>query len=98
MDKQRIRRYDELVSYVQKNNLPASTQFLREHFSFMNYEVYDYVRFPQFNELTYYAKIGNGKYRMTVQYYSGELGGSVDRTFYLSSTDGKTFQLIGKDE
>lgn len=98
MDKQRIRRYDELVSYVQKSNLPASTQFLREHFSFMNYEVYDYVRFPQFNELTYYAKIGNGKYRMTVQYYSGELGGSVDRTFYLSSTDGKTFQLIGKDE
>lgn len=98
MDKQRIRRYDELLSYVQKKKLPASERFLREHFSFMNYEVYDYVRFPQFNELIYYAKIGNGKYRMTVQYYSGELGGSVDRTFYLSSADGKTFQLIGKDE
>lgn len=98
MDKERIRRFDELVKYVEKEKAPVSQQFLREHFSFMNYEVYDYVRFPRFNELIYYAKIGNDKYRMTVQYYSGELGGSVDKTFYLSSADGKTFRLIGKDE
>jgi S-layer homology domain len=98
MDKQNITRFDELVQYVQDQKLPVSQQFLNEHFSFMKYEVYDYVRFPQFNELIYYAKIGNDKYRMTVQYYSGELGGSVDKTFYFSSTDGKTFRLIGKDE
>lgn len=98
MDRDRIRRYDELVAYVQKKKLPVSSSFLNEHFSFMKYEVYDYIRFPQFNELIYFAKIGRAKYRMTVQYYSGELGGSVDRTFYLSSTDGKTFRLIGKDE
>lgn len=98
MDKEKIRRYDDLVAYVKNNKLPVTDSFLREHFSFMQYEVTDYVRFPRFNELTYYAKIGMGKYRMTVQYYSGELGGSVDKTFYLSSTDGKTFRLIGKDE
>lgn len=98
MDQEQIRRYDDLVSYVKKNKLPVTESFLREHFSFMQYEVYDYIRFPRFNELTYYAKIGLGKYRMTVQYYSGELGGSVDKTFYLSSMDGKTFRLIGKDE
>jgi S-layer homology domain len=98
MNEQNIRRFDELVDYVQKEKLPASEQFLREHFSFMKYEVYDYIRFPQFNELIYYAKLGNDKYRMTVQYYSGELGGSIDKTFYFSSTDGKTFRLIGKDE
>lgn len=98
MDKQKIRRYDDLVAYVKKNNLPVSESFLREHFSFMQYEVYDYVRFPQFNELMYFAKIGMNKYRMTVQYYAGDLGGSVDRTFHLSSSDGKTFRLIGKDE
>lgn len=98
MDKERIRRFDDLVSYVQKKKLPVSESFLREHFSFMKYDVSDYIRFPRFNELIYYARIGPGKYRMTVQYYSGELGGSVDRTFYLSSSDGKTFRLIGKDE
>lgn len=98
MDKQKIRSFDDLVAYVKKNNLPVSESFLREHFSFMQYEVYDYVRFPQFNELMYFAKIGMNKYRMTVQYYAEDLGGSVDRTFYLSSSDGKTFQLIGKDE
>ncbi|MFS0556409.1 S-layer homology domain-containing protein [Brevibacillus sp. 179-C9.3 HS] len=98
MDKQKIRRYDDLVAYVKENKLPVSEAFLREHFSFMQYEVYDYVRFPQFNELMYFAKIGMNKYRMTVQYFAGDLGGSVDRTFYLSSSDGKTFRLIGKDE
>lgn len=98
MDKEKIRRYDDLVAYVKKNKLSVTESFLREHFSFMQYEVYDYIRFPRFNELTYYAKIGSSKYRMTVQYYSGELGGSVDKTFYLSSADGKTFRLIGKDE
>ncbi|MEJ8544598.1 S-layer homology domain-containing protein [Brevibacillus borstelensis] len=98
MDKEKIRRYDDLVSHVQKNKLPVSEKFLQEHFSFMKYEVYDFIRFPRFNELIYYAKISDGKYRMTVQYYSGELGGSVDRTFYLASGDGKNFRLIGKDE
>ncbi|WP_339185566.1 S-layer homology domain-containing protein [Brevibacillus sp. FSL K6-6036] len=98
MDKEKIRRYDDLVSYVQKNKLPVSEKFLQEHFSFMKYDVYDFIRFPRFDELIYYAKISEGKYRMTVQYYSGELGGSVDRTFYLASADGKDFRLIGKDE
>jgi len=98
MDQERIRRFDELTSYVKKKKLPVTDSFLREHFAFMQYEVYDYVRFPRFNELIYYAKIGTSKYRMTVQYYAGELGGSVDKTFYLSSSDGKSFQLIGKDE
>lgn len=98
MDQEKIRRYDDLVAYVKTNKLPVSESFLREHFSFMQYGVYDYIRFPRFNELIYYAKIGTSKYRMTVQYYSGELGGSVDKTFYLSSADGKTFRLIGKDE
>jgi len=98
MDQERIRRFDELTSYVKKKKLPVTESFLREHFAFMQYEVYDYVRFPRFNELIYYAKIGTSKYRMTVQYYAGELGGSVDKTFYLSSSDGKSFQLIGKDE
>jgi hypothetical protein len=64
----------------------------------MKYEVYDFISFPRFDELIYYAKIGPDKYRMTVQYYAGDLGGSVDKTFYLLSKDGKTFQLIGKDE
>ncbi|WP_432774418.1 S-layer homology domain-containing protein [Brevibacillus gelatini] len=98
MDQKKIRRYDDLVAYVQQNKLNVSEAFLREHFSFMKYEIYDYVRFPQFNELLYFAKIGTSKYRLTVQYYAGEPGGSVDKTFYLSSTDGKTFRLIGKDE
>ncbi|WP_289141723.1 S-layer homology domain-containing protein [uncultured Brevibacillus sp.] len=98
MDQQRIRRFDDLQTYVNNKKLPASESFLREHFSFMQYEVYDYIRFPRFNELMYFAKIGNSKYRMTVQYYAGELGGSIDKTFYLSSRDGKTFQMIGKDE
>ncbi|USG67548.1 S-layer homology domain-containing protein [Brevibacillus ruminantium] len=98
MDKERIRRYDELVAYVQKQKLPVSERFLQEHFSFMKYEVYDYASFPRFDELIYYAKISDGKYRMTVQYYAGELGGSMDRTFYLASEDGKSFRLIGKDE
>ncbi|MFD2371056.1 S-layer homology domain-containing protein [Brevibacillus sp. GCM10020057] len=98
MDQKQIRRYDELVSYVKKNKLPVTESFLREHFSFMQYQVHDYVRFPAFDELTYFAKIDPGKYRMTVQYYAGELGGSVDKTFYLSSADGKSFRLIGKDE
>lgn len=98
MDKERIRRFDDLQAYVKNKKLPVSESFLREHFSFMQYEVYDYVRFPRFNELMYFAKIGNGKYRMTVQYYAGELGGSIDKTFYLSSQDGKSFRMIGKDE
>lgn len=98
MDQKKIRRYDDLVAYVKQNKLNVSESFLREHFSFMKYEIYDFVRFPQFNELLYFAKIGTDKYRLTVQYYAGELGGSVDKTFYLSSADGKTFRLIGKDE
>jgi len=98
MDEKKIRRYNELVAYVKNNKLPVTDSFLLEHFSFMQYELSDYVSFPRFNELTYFAKIGTGKYRMTVQYYSGELGGSVDKTFYLSSADGKSFRLIGKDE
>lgn len=98
MDKQKIRRYNELVRYVQAKKLPVTERFLEEHFSFMKYEATDYISFPQFNELVYFAKIGDNKFRMTVQYYSGELGGSVDRTFYLSSQDGKAFQLIGKNE
>ncbi|WP_238933381.1 S-layer homology domain-containing protein [Brevibacillus choshinensis] len=81
MDKEKIRRYDELLAYVKKNESPVTESFLREHFSFMQYEVYDYIRFPRFNELTYYAKIGSSKYRMTVQYYSGELGGASIRPF-----------------
>lgn len=93
-----IRRYDDLVRYVKEQNLPVSEQFLLEHFSFLKYELYDAFRFPQFNELIYYARIGSDKYRMTVQYYAGEAKGSMDRTFYLASTDGKTFRLIGKDE
>ncbi|MEK3744518.1 S-layer homology domain-containing protein [Brevibacillus sp. FSL K6-0770] len=98
MEQKKIRRYADLQAYVKENKLNVSEPFLREHFSFMKYEVYDYVRFPRFNELMYYAKIGTNKYRLTVQYYAGELGGSVDKTFYLSSQDGKTFRLIGKDE
>ncbi|MFY0545553.1 S-layer homology domain-containing protein [Brevibacillus sp. H7] len=98
MDQRKIRRFDELVKYVQENKLPVSQKFLEEHFVFMKYEATDYISFPQFNELLYFARITDNKYRMTVQYYSGELGGSVDRTFYLSSQDGKAFQLIGKNE
>ncbi|MGN7470042.1 S-layer homology domain-containing protein [Brevibacillus sp. SAFN-007a] len=98
MDVKKIRRYDDLVAYVKQNKRNVSESFLQEHFSFMKYEIYDFVRFPQFNELLYFAKIGTNKYRLTVQYYAGELGGSVDKTFYLSSLDGKTFRLIGKDE
>ena len=95
---QEIRSFDKLVSYVKEKNLPVSEQFLQEHFSFLKYELYDFHRLPQFNELIYYARIGRDKYRMTVQYYAGEGKGSMDRTFYLSSADGKTFRLIGKDE
>jgi hypothetical protein len=98
IDKQRIRRFHELQAYVKVKNLPVSEKFLEEHFSFMKFGETDYIAFPQMNELIYFAKIGDGKYRMTVQYYSGELGGSVDKTFYLSSRDGKTFRLIGKNE
>ncbi|QQE75885.1 S-layer homology domain-containing protein [Brevibacillus composti] len=98
MDEEKIRRYDDLVKYVEENKWPVTEKFLQEHFSFMKYEVYDFARFPRFDELIYYAKISEGKYRMTVQYYSGELGGSLDRTFYLASEDGKNFRLIGKDE
>ncbi|UYZ14890.1 S-layer homology domain-containing protein [Brevibacillus sp. WF146] len=98
MDQQKIHRFDDLLRYVRERKLPVTEKFLQEHFSFMRYEVYDFIRFPRFDELIYYAKIGPDKYRMTVQYYAGDLGGSVDKTFYLSSKDGKTFQLIGKDE
>ena len=98
MGKEGIRRYEDLLRYVKERKLPVSEQFLREHFSFLKYDLYHAPRFPQFDELIYYARIGSGKYRMTVQYYAGEAGGSMDRTFYLASTDGKTFRLIGKDE
>ncbi|WP_400163183.1 S-layer homology domain-containing protein [Brevibacillus sp. TJ4] len=98
LETQKIRRFDELVGYVQERNLPVSEKFLQEHFSFLKYELYDPARMPQFNELIYYARIGRDKYRMTVQYYGGEGMGSMDRTFYLSSADSRTFRLIGKDE
>jgi hypothetical protein len=98
IDTQQIRRFNDLQTYVKEKNLPVSDKFLEEHFSFMKYDATDYIAFPQWNELIYFTKIDDGKYRMTVQYYSGELGGSVDKTFYLSSRDGKTFRLIGKNE
>jgi len=98
MDRKKIRRYEDLVRYVQEKKLPVTTAFLEEHFSFMKYDGIDFARFPYFDELLYFARIGEHKYRLTVQYYSGELAGSLDKTFYFSSRDGKTFQLIGKNE
>lgn len=87
-----------LISFAKEKKLPVTEKFLDEHFDFMKYEATDFIAFPRFDELVYISKLSATKYRVTVQYYSGELGGSVDRTFYLSSNDGEHFQLIGKNE
>lgn len=93
-----IVRFDDLVRYMKDNNLPVTKAFLEEHYSFMNPEADEWVSFPQFNELVYVSKIGADKYRITVQYYSGEVLGSIDKSFYLVTKDGKTIRLIGRNE
>lgn len=90
---------EQMKKYAAEKKLPVTTAFLDEHFWYLNApDGVDFIRNPDFDELIYVTRIWDNKYRVTVQYYSGELGGSVDRTFYLSSPDGKAFILIGKNE
>ncbi len=94
-----IGNMEQMKKYVAEKKLPVTNAFLNEHFWYLNAtNGVDYIRHPDFDELVYVSRIWDNKYRVTVQYYSGELGGSVDRTFYLSSADGEAFTLIGKNE
>jgi hypothetical protein len=94
-----ITDFAKLTQYVREKKLPVTTAFLEEHFSYLKRtDGVDYVGNPKFDELLYISRIWENKYRITAQYYAGELGGSIDRTFYLSSQDGKSFTLIGKNE
>lgn len=98
IDNKNLERFDDLVRYVTDKNLPVSKAFLEEHYSFMNPKAVEWVEFPQFNELVYVSKIGTDKYRITVQYYSGEVLCSIDKSFYLDTKDGKVIRLIGRNE
>lgn len=90
---------EQMKKYAKEKKLPVTDAFLEEHFWYLQAkDGVDYIRHPDFDELMYISRIWDNKYRVTVQYYAGELGGSVDRTFYLTSTDGKAFTLIGKNE
>ncbi|WP_176560414.1 S-layer homology domain-containing protein [Brevibacillus dissolubilis] len=98
VDLSKIKNFSELEDVVKKNKLPASKAFLDEHFGFLKVTGTDFAAFPAFDELIYITKVKEGKYRVVVQYYSGELVGSLARTFYVTSTDGNTFVLVGKNE
>ena len=90
---------EQMKKYAKEKKLPVSDAFLEEHFWYLKAEGgVDYIRHPDFDELLYISRIWDNKYRVTVQYYAGELGGCIDRTFYLTSTNGKAFTLIGKNE
>jgi len=98
MQNKEIKSFEQLKAFVRAHQLPVSDAFLEEHFFFLKLEAGDYAAFPRFDELVYVTKTDDNKIMVKVQYYSGELAGSIDKTFYLTSADGKPFRLIGKNE
>lgn len=98
VNQQPVHSYAQLSQFVDEQDLNVTPAFLDEHFAYLKNESVHTQTFPRFDELAYITRISDTKYRVTMQYYGGELLGSVDHSFYLLSKDGKTFLLIGKNE